>query len=275
MMLLNVFTNGFHGQASTQGNKKPRFIEWVYGATEFDGVTLFEDGYMYSPLPGSVKSRYKFGWLNEQRALHPENYARIETVMNRFDLIFTYDETLLKQYPDKFKLWPIMGVSVAREHWGMWPKSKNVAMIATHKNSTPGHQLRQVVAQTFGNKIDVFGREAWADKATVLKDYRFVVIIESDRQKDLFTNHLLDAIALVCMPIYWGAPNIGEYLKPEGVWTWGGHFEELSVALEEVEKFGKQVYADSFSALRSNLHNLYKYEFAEDWLYQHYLKDLA
>ncbi len=53
-MKLNAYTNGFAGQASTQAGKRPRYIEWVYYQNPFDGVTVFDDCWMYEPEAAGV-----------------------------------------------------------------------------------------------------------------------------------------------------------------------------------------------------------------------------
>lgn len=273
-MIVNAFTNGFHGWPSTQGHKTPRFVEWVYGQQDFDGMTIFEDGWMFQPETPQINSRVKVGWLCEPRALHPENYEHIGQVADRFQFILTYDAELLRADPDKFKLCPRLGVDVPREHWGLWTKTKDVAMIATQKNTTPGHKLRRAIAEQFKGCIDIFGIDAWADKAQVLKEYRYAVCIESERAKNFFTCHLLDAIALGCMPLYWGAFNIGEYLNASGIIPWNNLDVCFVEQLDYIRQYGEGVYRAAFPALQENLEMIGEYELPEDWIFQHYFSGL-
>lgn len=274
MLTLNAFTNGFAGQLSTTGVGKPEHVEWVYFGNPFDGITVFEDGWMFNPKAREVKTKVRLGWLVEPRALRPENYELAWQMRREFDYILTYDRELLARDPDKFKLCPRMGVHIPQNKWGLHPKSKNVAMIVTHKNATPGHKLRYEVESFFQGKIDFFGRTGWADKAEVLKDYRFVVVIESERADNLFTEHLLDAVALGCVPIYWGAPNIGEYLDADGIIRLKAT-GALYGWIKKIIHSGESLYAQRLPALERNLARLPEYRLSEDWIYTHFLKDLA
>lgn len=276
MLTLNAFTNGFAGKLSTTGIGKPEYVEWVYLKNPFDGLTIFEDGWMFNPQAREVKTKVRLGWLVEPRALRPENYELAWQMRREFDYILTYDRELLARDPDKFKLCPRMGVHIPQDKWGLHVKTQDVAMITTQKSSTAGHRHRKNTAFLYRDRIHVYGRDGWADKVQVFSDYRFVVVVESERAENLFTEHLLDAIALGCVPIYWGAHNIGEFLDADGILEWSDRDEYTWKLLEQhLDAANEATYEKMLPALERNLARLPEYRLAEDWIYTHFLKDLA
>ena len=64
--------------------------------------------------------------------------------------------------------------------------------------------------------MDVLGRgyAPFDSKADGLAPFRFSVIIENVRERNYFTEKLVDAILCETVPIYWGCPNIGDFIDP-------------------------------------------------------------
>ena len=270
LLTINAFTGGFNGLDSSTGLGVPDHIRWVYSQNPFDGITIFEQGAMFEFDVGKIKSEFKIGWLSESRALHPDSYARAWEKRALFDYIFTYDEYLLALEPERFKLCPRGSIYIPQSEWGLRPKNKDVALICSRKYAAPGHILRHLVAERFAGRIDVYGRTEYADKRKVLPDYRFCLAIEAQNSNNMFDGQLLEAIALGCVPIFWGCPNIGEFLDVEGIL----HFQDLDELDTILYYANPLVYADMLPALQRNLARLPEYRLAEDWMYEHLLKGL-
>lgn len=266
-LTLNGFTNGFDGCTSSIGAKVPRRVQWVYFQNPFDGVSVFEDGHMFETDPRTVQTAARIGWLQEPRALRPENYTRAWDARAQFDAIMTYDAELLRADPSKFQLCVRGGVHLPGAQWGTVTKSKRAAMLTTNKQVTPGHHLRRTIAERFAARVDVFGAGARVDKS-VLAAYRYVVVVESERTENFFTEHLLDALALHCVPLYWGAPNIGEFLNADGMLPFAS-LEELDERLDDIERDERGRYASMVAARLDNLKRLADYEIPEDWMVTH------
>lgn len=273
-LTLNAFTSGFHGNAATTGVGTPTHVRWVYGEQDFPGITIFEDGWMYHEDTPGIRSGVRLGWLVEPRSLRPENYARAWDVRASFDYILTYDAELLAADPGKFLLCPRMGVHVPRDKWGLREKSRNVAMLTTLKDATPGHRLRHEVARTLPGAVDVYGAGGYVDKVRALAPYRFVVVIECERAANWFTDHLLDVIALGCVPLYWGAPNIWEWLEERGMLTWETVDELRKILSGMLADHSRDWYALMLPPLARNLARLPRYALAEDWAYEHIFQHL-
>jgi hypothetical protein len=270
LLTLNVFTNGFNGFTSSTGVGYPDHVRLVYSKNPFDGVTIFEESAMFIQNVAEIKSKYKIGWLSEGRSIHPEHYAEAWEKRTLFDYIFTYDEYLLALEPTRFKLCPRGSIYVPQSEWGLRPKSKGVALICSRKYSAPGHILRHLVAEKFKERIDVYGRTEYADKRKILPDYRFALAIEGENSRSMFDGQLLEAVALGCVPIFWGCPNIGEFLDVDGILRFQT-LDELDALLKEATP---DKYAEMLPALQRNLARLPEYRLAEDWMYEHLLKGL-
>lgn len=102
------------------------------------------------------------------------------------------------------------------------PKTQMTSLIASAKRSFEGHLLRHSVVDLIrdrGDAVDIMGRgyKAFDDKADGLLPYRYSVVIENCREPCYFTEKLIDACLCRTVPIYWGAPDIGEFFDTSGM----------------------------------------------------------
>jgi hypothetical protein len=101
------------------------------------------------------------------------------------------------------------------------PKRKLISVIASNKSGSLGHRKRLAFAQRlkayFGDRIDFYGRgfTPMVDKLDALKDYRFHVVLENSQHRDYFTEKVSDCIMAGCYPLYWGCPNLKDYLPED------------------------------------------------------------
>ena len=197
MIDINLFDNAFRhltnptGIYSITDNKAPSFIRYNRNNYDWDGVTIFTDSFILSDEVDKVTSKYKVGWIIETRETNNSRvFDDIDNVINKFDFIMTYDEQLLKEYPEKTEFYPFCGCWVFRENYGIYEKSKNLSMIYSDKTKTSGHRLRHDVASRFGDYIDHYGSGAnvpFEYKEEVLAPYRFSIIIENCKNKNYFS----------------------------------------------------------------------------------------
>ena len=268
MIEINLFDSNFIGQACSVATQTPQRMRYVRNQLEWGGITVFTDAWMYHPIVDDVRSRYKIGWLHEGRALHPENYDSIWKVAAKFDAIMTHDADLLDSNP--FYIKTIRGGSwVALDQWAMHPKSKGVSMILSDKTQLEGHKLRHAIAQA-GLPIDVYGPSytpIGIDKSIAYKDYRFAIVVEACREENFFSEHLLDALAYGCEPIYWGAPNIADYFP-------GGflHFEDVPHLFDLLTWPLDQAYLNMAQHLAEQQGIARSYAITEDWQIEHCLR---
>ena len=102
------------------------------------------------------------------------------------------------------------------------PKFKLCSIIVSTKKDLPGHALRHAAvdwSRSSDIDLSVLGRgyQPFELKQEGLLPYHYSVVIENVQEPDYFTEKLLDCMLCGTMPIYWGAPNIGEYFDPSGM----------------------------------------------------------
>lgn len=270
-MLINLFDYNFRQAECSVAFQTPFNVRYVRDQTNWNGITLFTDGYLFDGTVNKVTSKRKIGWLREPRCLWPKHYEMAPTVVKDFDFILTYDADLL-ELPG-FKFVPYGGIWINRKEWGLRHKSKLISMLYGEKRLTAGHKLRHEVADYCGDKcgIDYYGfRGTPTDysaetKLKVLGDYMFSIVTETCREDNLFTEILLDCFAVGTIPIFWGAPNIGDFFDPQGIVTF--------VDLEDLNhKLHDYVNRDFYNrmmgrAVLDNHFRVRKYAITEDWMF--------
>jgi len=253
-------------------------VRYVRDQMEWDGITLFTDGYINRPVVDQVRSQYKIGWLHEPQCLHPENYENSLANSHKLDFILTYAEELLSL--PKYRFAPYGGVWIERQDWGLKPKTKMVSLLSGDKLSTAGHKIRREIADAVladNPGIDLYGYGGQpvdysaATKLKALADYRFAIVTETCRENNLFTEWLLDCFAVGTIPIYWGCPNLGKFFEPSGVLS----FADLSDVGSIVTQLSVNLYEYLYPAVIENYREVRHYEITEDWISEHVLGYLA
>lgn len=101
-------------------------------------------------------------------------------------------------------------------------KTAMCSLIASKKRSQAGHALRHATAQWVqaqGLDVAVMGQgyQPFGAKAEGLAPFRYSVVIENVRERNCFTEKLIDAVLCRTVPIYWGCPNIGDFMDTSGM----------------------------------------------------------
>ncbi|PZX19164.1 glycosyl transferase family 10 (putative fucosyltransferase) [Breznakibacter xylanolyticus] len=108
-------------------------------------------------------------------------------------------------------------------------KSVNLTVINSNINNLPGHQNRAQFIQNLcesGFDLALYGGSKWTKysqyinsapngKWPIYSISRYVLVIENEVAPYYWTEKITDTLLCWSMPIYFGAPNIGEYL-PQG-----------------------------------------------------------
>lgn len=273
-MLVNLFDFNFRQSVCSVAYQTPQHIEYVRDQHEFDGVTLFTDGYINDGSVDRVRSRYKIAWLREPYCLHPDIYEAALTNAHKFDLVLTYYQPYL-DLGRNFRFCPYGGTWIDRRDWGIKPKTKLCSMLIGSKMSTRGHQIRHEIADMIereGYSVDFYGVRGEPvgygqdTKLKVLSDYCFSIVTETCREDNLFTEWLLDCFAVGTIPIFWGCPNVDRFF--DGVWDFDSP-DQLRNYLEHVTGF---TYSIITGHTLTNLEKMQQYAVTEDWLYLNVLK---
>ena len=278
MIQINLFDDSFSHVSCSVLNRTLTKFEYVRNKMQWGGVTIFTNEYIFSNLVDEVESPIKIGWLLEPRSIKPQLYESAQQVEHKFDCILTHDDTLLNRTPEtpnssnKYKFTPVGGCWIREENYNIFPKKKIVSTIASPKRQTSGHQLRHIIIDKWGEKMDVFGRDynLIDSKEEGLCDYRFSVVVENSSVKNYFTEKLLDCFAVGTIPIYWGCNNIEDYFDMRGIlrFTTPGELNSIMSSLND------ELYEKLLEPVKKNFELFRSYELTEDWIYENILKNM-
>ena len=121
------------------------------------------------------------------------------------------------------------------------PKPRALSAIASAKSMVAGHRQRLAIlaelAARHGDAIDIYGRglgpllpgRAYQGpldrdsglplgrlcKYDGLRDYRYSLCIENGRERNYYTEKIVDAWMSWTVPLYWGCPNLDDYYPRE------------------------------------------------------------
>ena len=190
----------------------------------------------------------------EPKVVHKKYYNLINLLRYKFFRIFIRYHEIANKYNNVqattlCDTW-VLGASRA----GNDSKQKLISLIASEKNKYTGHKLRHQAIkkiQQFGDiQVDILGRgyAPFTNKEDGLKPYMFSIIIENCQEVDYFTEKLVDCFLCGTLPIYWGAPNIEQYIDMKGVITFRT-LDELTAILAHLSK---REYYERHEALLRN-----------------------
>jgi hypothetical protein len=255
---LYIYDSMFSHAKSSSWYNEPELFEWV---GKYDENHLVFTDFSLRHVD-HFKNSKKYGWLLESPEITPFAYDFIRKNYDKFDLIFTFDKSLL-ELSDKFVLVPYGGCWIDVEDRMVHQKSKDVSIILSSKRTTTGHRFRHLVLENF-QKIDSFGFNNPIDKKiTALKDYRFSVVIENCQKDYYFSEKLIDAFITGTMPIYWGCPSIGEFFDTNGMLIID-NIDDLEIAMKSLNE---TFYESKLDSIKHNFEAAKKYLVADNIIY--------
>lgn len=268
-MIVNFFDHNISYAKSyndaLESGRKTKNIKYVKNQENWDGVTIFTDATIN--LAKNNLSKYKVAWIMEPRAYSPLVYNLLESIINDFDLILTYDHHLLEKYPQKTLFNPADGIFVDTESVFSEKINKNklISHLFSEKTILNGHHLRHIIANHIIRKkynVDLFGSGTGTrleKKSDALNPYCFSIIIENNKSPNYFTEKILDSFACRTIPIYWGAPNITDWFDGNSIIT----FNSLENLSDIIQNLSFEEYQQRFSSLQKNYErclNFYDYD---------------
>lgn len=159
--------------------------------------------------------------MGEPSAIHAKHDRMLRYTWRRFFRVMTFHDALLQSIPNAVFL--PYGVTMVPEWRDLNDeKTKSCSLIASAKRDLEGHQLRHSVIDWVRKStadVDIMGRgyTPFDRKSDGLAPYRYSVVIENVREKNYFSEKLTDAILCSTVPIYWGCPNIGDFMDTGGM----------------------------------------------------------
>jgi len=265
-------------------NRFPKHVEWVHEGfnnyqktfqnLESTDETFYTEKLINLGLQDNTSGK-KYGWLIEPRWYNPmtvEIKRNPQSYIEAYDSIFTHDKGLLDLDPT-FKF--VFGQGSIIEEVGVFDKSKLVSCIVSDLQMTDGHKLRLEIAKQIAEsgQVDMYGKafKYIPRKIDALKDYRFSFAMENDCYESYFTEKLHDCLLTGTMPIYLGAPNIGDFYNLDGIVIMDKNANgEVSF---DSEILSEEYYNDHIDAVKDNYERVLETQTAEDFMFLNYFND--
>lgn len=257
---------------SSNSIRNPKHFVW----TEEDcPIKVFIDiGIRQGLLYQKKEGEKKIAWLCEPRSIFhlstlPRNVweSNISEIAESFDMLFTSERDMIGRHPN-IKYCPAGSNLPWTQEWNIHSKTKLTSMIVSPKRMTFGHQIRHSLADMFKDRLDLYGgafgskrigTTIW-DKSEGLNDYMFSIVVENDSYSTYYTEKITDCFATGTIPVYWGAPDIGEIFNENGIIKLTPEFDLNSLTPE--------LYYSKMEAIQDNFNRLQTLEGADDQLFK-------
>lgn len=142
------------------------------------------------------------------------------------------------------------------------PKHFGISTIISHKRYAEGHRLRYWFMENWPSTVPskIFTGSNPSNPEDLVQPYpadrrdcftyMFHLVIENSRSPCYFTEKLMDCLRCRCVPLYWGAPDIGETFDTSGMILIG----DLNpyVVLELMKRLTVEDYTKRLEAVLKN-----------------------
>lgn len=211
---------GFQHEICSSALNVPKFITW--DKRDRSGkVSVHIDSAIFNVRPD--KQKFNIAWFSESPYFTEPEIAKLDVghyknyVLRNFSLVLSCDKGLLEKHPELKYVIPSACPWIQDRK--IHKKSKKISIIASGKNTAPGHKLRHRIIAKYAGHIDVYGRgyREIPRKEDGLNDYMFGYAIENVLADGYFSEKLTDCFATGTIPIYWGDRTISDFFLEEGI----------------------------------------------------------
>jgi len=217
-------------------------------------IELFVDNFVgYDPN----KNSFKILWVKESEEISKFKSHAIEN-HEKFDAVITYDEDVMNQCDNAYFM--EFGTAWVFDYDNSTDKKFQISHLTGFKEMTEGHRLRKKLyykQSKIKNPIDFyvskhggvensFNSKILGESKNPLFDSQFHVCIENSKQKNFFTEKLIDCFVTKTIPIYWGCENIENFFDTNGFFVAKDFNDiiEICNSLDENTYQEKMVYLD-------------------------------
>jgi hypothetical protein len=235
-MNMNMFSPAIYGENWFEGNKL------LFARPVDIYVNYFQNCYQFN-------DNYKVLLAFSEPPGFRDNNELIISHKHLFDLILTYDETILLNCKNAIKfLYGTSWVDKNDDKFNTSEKEFKVSFICGNKMSLPGHLLRLKVWKRqkeinipkvfwisnrgYVEPVDnnpVYPVSLSWNKIQLFDKFQFHIAIENSQHKNYFTEKLCDCFRSKTIPIYWGCPNIEDYFDASGIITFKDEHELIRI----------------------------------------------
>ena len=272
---INMIGGGFQHEICSSALNEPKYVEWVKDGSA--NISIHIDDALVDTVDNN---KINYGWVCESSDIVPSSVHYIkdnlEECKKKFKYIFTHDKNLLNIDPDFFKYTLGFQPPWIRES-KIYEKTKLCSFIVSNKKTTNGHNYRLTVLEKYKDKVDFFGRGTnkelpWtidvngiteSGKILGLKDYMFSFVFENSNYETAMTEKVTDCFAVGTIPIFWGAPDIGDFYNTDGIIIYDDNFD-FSILTSEY-------YYSKMESIIDNLNRSINSLCAEDYFFINYI----
>lgn len=245
------------------------YFSWYRGNDIVGDVAVITEG-SFNKI-NSVKEKTKIAMIIEPPCINYSAYTWISENHHLFDYILTHNRNMLS-LGHKFHYMPFGGCWIRPADRKKYEKTKSISIIVSKKKDTIGQALRHQIVELFGDRIDVFGHgyNPIENKIEALHNYQYTIVVENERNAGWFSEKIIDPLSTFTVPIYYGAPDIGDYFKRSGMFQFKT-IDQLTNIIKAVEmKEAPMLIYDQ--AVKDNFELAKRYVIPEDWLYINFFK---
>jgi hypothetical protein len=235
-------------KATTYGNFQLELPDFNWGVSVSVDVFNFED-----------RAPYRVFWQTE-----PNDVINNEEKLIRnhefYDLILCWNARVLSECGNA-KLFPIGAVWCSEPDTSQ--KKFQASFLTSSKNFTYGHKCRQGIYSTLPDVIQCHNHghsstplpitkhrspPYLATKRDLLVPFQYTIVVENGQHINFFSEKINDACATKTIPIYWGAPNVGDFYNKDAILSFDGTQELLDILHGLTPEF----YASKKAAIDEN-----------------------
>ena len=225
----------------------------------------------------------RYAMFIEGREIMPAFYSELEQKLDflkDFDGVFTNQETLLDSLPNAHFVtgwYPWYGSEKgggerdnALAYLG---KTKLISVVSSAKEMCDLHRLRKSVAQKcerecIADAYGDFNGGPIVKCAEYLSDYMYHIAIENQISRGYITEKITNCFLSMTVPIYIGAPDVGDYFNPDGIIYISEPTEEK--LMEALKQCSPEDYAARKEAVIDNYNRAKKLLCIEDYMVENY-----
>lgn len=189
-----------------------------------------------------------------------------------YNLIITWNQRVLDGCPDntvKYIFGTCRWAIDPKDHCDVSKKRFAASYLTSSKTMCAGHHFRYAVYDSLpanigdleitkymsncgGKHPDI--KPVLECKRPLLYPYMFTIVMENGRYNNWCTEKIVDALVSRTVPLYWGAPNVGDIFNKEGIIT----FESKEDLITKLGKLTPEDYTSRLEAIEDNLHRAMK-----------------
>lgn len=236
---------------------------WPNIEIEYDKpVELFIDSFNgYDPN----KNSFKILWTKECEAISNFKASAIQH-KDKFDAFITYNDEMLNECKNSY----LLPHGTAWVHDYIFDTKKfQVSHLTGHKAMAVGHKMRQKVhykqekitipkdfyISQYGGVENFAENKILGEKKEPLFDSQFHICIENSQQNNCFTEKLIDCLVTKTIPIYFGAPNIGDFFDINGMFIANSADEIVEIC----NSLNEETYGSKMEFVEKNFELSQKY----------------